>query len=135
MRLVSVYEVQSAADVLWDLLVERPTEANISHKQMPSWQAHVAFIASKPYAAWYLIELEPEHYIGAVYLTPQDEVGLGILKAWHHQGHGTAALLLLMVEHPRPRYLANVAPANLAGQQFWLKQGFKPLQVTYERTP
>ena len=139
MKLVSVYDVPGTENILWDLLLERPPEANISHKVMPTWQQHLDFIESKPYEAWYLIELPLEvsevgytyRFIGAIYLTKQDEIGLGILEAWQHQGHGAAALRMLMERHPRARYLANVAPANLASQQFWLKQGFKPKQVTY----
>lgn len=140
MRLVSVYETPGAEHFLWDLLVDRPEVANISHKQMPSWQQHAAFIASNPYAFWYLIELPIEitevgytyRHIGAIYLTRKDEIGLGIMEHWQHQGHGAAAVQHLKALHPRPRYFAHVAPANLQGQQFWLKQGFKPLQVTYE---
>lgn len=142
MRLISVYETPEAVHFLWDLLVDRPESANISHKEMPSWQGHLAFIVSHPYEAWYLLELpfdgldggQNYRMIGAIYLTRQDEIGLGIMEHWRHQGHGAAALELLKARHPRPRYLAHVAPANLAGQQFWLKQGFKPLQVTYELT-
>ena len=142
MKLVSVYDgvVPRPENVLWDLLLERPPEANISHKVMPTWQQHLAFIESKPYEAWYLIELllgiteigYTYRFIGAIYLTKQDDIGLAISEAWQHQGHGTAAVQQLKTLHPRPRYFANVAPANLASQQFWLKQGFKPLQVTYE---
>lgn len=134
MRLISVYEIslEAAATVLWDLLIERPEVANISHKAMPTWQQHLDFIASRPYEGWYLIEVSGCGYVGAIYLTRQDEIGLGILEAYQHQGHGSVAVQQLKTLHPRGRYLAHVAPANLAGQRFWLKQGFKPIQVTYD---
>ncbi len=37
------------AQFLYDLLFERPSYANISHKEMPTYDAHCAFIKSKPY--------------------------------------------------------------------------------------
>lgn len=140
MRLVSVYdddkiERVKAAEILWNLLVERPAYANISHKEMPTWQMHLCFVGMLPYEAWYLIEVPDCGYVGAIYLTREDEIGVGIFEAYRHQGHGGVALRQLMALHPRKRYLAHVSPINLAGQAFWLKQGFKPLQVTYALKP
>ena len=132
MRLVSVYSIPTevAASVLWDFLAARPAEANISHKEMPTRGEHLAFIALRPYTAWLLIE-EHDTYVGAVYLTKQDEIGVSLLPQWQRQGLATEAVRELCLRFPRKRYLANVAPANLPSQQFWLKQGFRPLQVTY----
>lgn len=133
MRLVSVYEVEQAPTILWDLLVERPREANISHKSLPSWQEHLEFVLSEPYTAWYIVlgdgPVEPA--LGAIYLTKQDEIGLSVFRLAQKGGVGQCAVALLKILHPRERYFANVAPANLASQQFWLKQGFKPLQMVY----
>ena len=142
MKLISVYEAdpELTATTLWDLLTSRPAVANISHKSMPTWQEHLAFIASKPYPIWYLIEGPVElsevgyisGFIGSIYLTKNNEIGLGILESYRGRGYGSAALGMFMRLHPRDRYLAHVAPANLQGQSFWLKHGFKPLQVTYD---
>ena len=68
MRLVSVYDADSevAATVLWDLLVSRPAIANISHKVMPTWGQHLAFIDGRPYSVWYLIEVPSCGFVGAI---------------------------------------------------------------------
>ena len=130
MRLVSVYERPDTPQILYDLLAEREPQANISHKQMPTIEEHLAFMASKPYLHWLLIE-DFGVSLGAIYLTKQDEIGLAIFKQFQGQGWGTKALAEFKRLVPRERYFANVAPANLAGQSFWLKHGFKLKQVTY----
>ena len=37
------------AEFLFDLLEERDSTANISHKKMPTYNSHIKFIKSKPY--------------------------------------------------------------------------------------
>jgi hypothetical protein len=54
MRLVSVYDVPDAEDILYVLLEQRTPEQSISHRKMPTLPEHRAFIKSKPYLAWYL---------------------------------------------------------------------------------
>lgn len=141
MRLVDVYDRDvygriamarpAATKILYQLLSERDPRANISHKEMPSFDEHVAFMALRPYEAWYLITAD-HLTLGAIYLTKGDEIGVSIFKAYQGEGYGSEAVKLLKALHPRKRYFANVAPANLPSQQFWLKNGFKPLQVVYE---
>lgn len=135
MRLVSVYEVKNAPEVLWDLLHEREPHVNISHKVMPTWQEHLNFIASVPYAAWYLIEVEGR-FVGAIYLTHAREVGIFIFKIERGHGYGSKALDLLAEKHPG-KLLANIAPCNEESMAWFMKRGFMPLQFTYcrEETP
>ena len=60
MRLISVYEASEAVEVLYELLAERPVKSWISHRQMPTRAEHETFVASKPYATWYLIAVEED---------------------------------------------------------------------------
>jgi RimJ/RimL family protein N-acetyltransferase len=72
-------------------------------------------------------------FVGAVYLTRQREVGIGILKA--HRGHGYAekGIRLLLEQHPG-RALANINPSNGASIRLFHKLGFEgPVQITLER--
>lgn len=138
MRLVNVYPgPQShivdaqAAFVLYELLRERPAYACISHKQMPTWAEHLAFIRSRPYEAWYVIEDgEP---VGGIYLTRAREVGIGILAAHQGKGYATRALKALMALHPS-RLLANVAPGNAPSHALFRGMGGRVIQHTYELT-
>lgn len=154
-RLISVYEAMlqdhvesmSAAtateEVLYDLLKERPPEANISHREMPTIEQHVAFVRSCPYVAWYLVQNWPTTYeasvfekhvtawLGAVYLTKASEIGIFIFKQYQRHGFAREAVRLLRERHRVPLF-ANVAPMNLRSHEFFRSLGWRAIQTTYE---
>lgn len=137
-ELVSVYNDPAAYGLLHDLLAERSPEESISHKKMPSYFEHIQFVDSKPYKAWYLVIEESEGYVGAVYLSRQNEIGVGIFKAHRGKGYGEAAVKELMRRCPLPegeRYLANVNPDNDVSRAMFEKLGAKVIQYTYEVPP
>lgn len=136
MKLVSVYsddvaEFHKHALFLYDLLKERDPSINISHREVPPFFRHIAFIQSHPYQAWYLAQVDGES-VGSVYLTDNDEIGIFLSKSKQGQGYGTQVLNLLMQAHPRNKYLANIAPGNEVSQKFFVGQGFRHIQNTYE---
>jgi RimJ/RimL family protein N-acetyltransferase len=128
MRLVDVYTHPEAEDLLWRLLMEREPYQSISHKGMPSLTGHLAFVRSKPYPHWYLIDCG--ELVGAVYLTKMREVGVGILKAFRGNGYGKYSVTQLLEKHPGP-VLANINPQNLPSIKMFLDLGFQLKQVTY----
>lgn len=136
-KIVDVYSDPPAAQLLYDLMAEREAHQNISHKSQPSFEGHLAFVASRPYEAWYLIvdDASPServpNAVGSIYLSKAREVGIFIFKAHMHQGFGKAALALLRCAHPG-RILANVATGNAVSQRFFALHGGKLIQVTYE---
>jgi len=134
MKLVSVYREQKAAELLYCLLKERDPYINISHCKMPSWRAHLNFIARKPYAAWYLIQVE-DVKVGAIYLSKTNEIGVFILKRFQRQGYGKQAIKMLIKKHGRKRYLANINPLNERSIKMFENLGFRLLQETYELRP
>ena len=142
MRLVSVYENQvRSARTLYVLLEERPGDGNISHAAMPTWEEHKAFIASRPFLLWLMIEHEGE-YVGAIEANDRNEFGVSILQRYQRWGLGSAALKLFMDTHkPLPAapairngcWLANVAPGNKPAHAFFEKHGFRLIQETLVR--
>jgi len=133
MILRDVYETPGACDVLWQLLSERTANQNISHRRMPSWAEHTEFVRRKPYLAWYLFDSPALFKAGAVYLTHQREIGIGVLLAHRGQGLAKAAITELMHLHPG-RFLANINPANAASIALFRSLGFGgPIQITLER--
>ncbi len=138
MRLIPV----SARDyfapaVLWDLLEQRPPENNISHKEMPKWVDHVAFVENHPYEFWGLIQVDGV-CVGAIYLSkpgspsiPGNEIGIDIFKRHRGKGYGKQAVKMLMEMHGDRRYIANTAPGNEASQALFKSLGFKLCQYTY----
>jgi RimJ/RimL family protein N-acetyltransferase len=134
-KLVSVYRLpKRAPQVLYQLLQERTPDVNISHRQMPSWKEHLNFISRRPYAAWYVI-MSGDKHVGAAYLTRFDEIGISILQEHRKSGYGHQAVRLLMREHPRKKYLANINPRNSKSIRLFERLGFRLIQHTYELLP
>lgn len=140
-RLLDVHAAAEAAEVLWQLLRERPLEANISHRGMPSRDEHARFVASHPYRCWYLVqEVASQRIAGACYLTTQNEVGISILQAFQRRGLARAAVQELLRAHaPLPAipgvrrgdFIANVAPGNAASHRLFESLGGTVVQHTY----
>ncbi len=132
-RLVDVYRVKEAAKILYRLLAARPGRVNISHRKLPSFKKHQAFIKSKPYKVWYLIRSAGPGFVGAIYVTKQDEIGVHIFKECRGKGCGRQAVNLLMKRHRRvKRFLANINPKNSRSIQFFKDLKFRHIQNTYE---
>ena len=119
------------AEFLFDLLEERDSTANISHKKMPTYNSHIKFIKSKPYSKWYIIFRSKEK-IGSIYLSKNDEIGIFLSKKFQGKNVGNFALNELMKKNPRKRFLANVSPKNKKSLQFFKNNGFKLIQYTFE---
>lgn len=131
LKLVDVYDIDfsDAAMVLYELLAERPEQASISHKKMPTYERHLTFVKSRPYTHWWLLQVDGT-YVGSAYLTDRNEIGLFIFKDKQGKGYGSEALALVrdVVDGP---LLANIAPTNLPSQHFFYKHGFGLVQYTY----
>ena len=122
---------KSDSNFLYELLKERDSRANISHKKMPSIKQHEKFIQSKPYSKWYIIQNYNKE-VGSIYLSKNNEIGIFLIKKNQSKGIGFNALKLLMEKNPKIRYLANVNPKNKKSIEFFKKNGFKLIQHTYE---
>ena len=132
MNLTSVYDRPDRHVLLFNLLAERGAEVNISHRSMPGWCQHIAFVEGKPYEAWYFIN-DPEP-VGACYLTNHNEIGVFVFAAHQKKGYARAAVKAIIDLHGPGRYLANVSPHNEASRFLFSGLGFKMLQHTYELT-
>jgi RimJ/RimL family protein N-acetyltransferase len=118
---------------LFDLLKERDSRANISHKKMPTYAEHIKFIKSKPYSKWYII-FKSKQKIGSIYLSKNDEIGIFVSKKFQGKNIGNYALSELIKKNPRKRFLANVNPKNKKSISFFKNNGFKLIQYTFEKS-
>ena len=116
---------------LYNLLMERDTRVNISHKKMPTYNQHVSFVSAKPYSKWYVI-LYGASKAGSIYLTSQNEIGIFIKKSFQSKQIGNIVLHKLIQKNPKKRYLANVNPQNKKSMHFFKNNGFKLIQYTFE---
>jgi RimJ/RimL family protein N-acetyltransferase len=139
-RLVNVRHVRDAAQFLWQLLKERPPEANISHREMPSWDEHAAFVQYHPYRVWYLIEQAGE-FVGAIYVTRKWEIGISVAEEHRGRSFGTWAVRKVIekwtkdvrgqMSVQRRAFLANIAPANESSKRFFESLGFRHVADVY----
>jgi len=121
----------SDVDFLYELLLQREDNTNISHKKMPMFLQHKKFVESNPYSYWYVI-FSKNIKIGTIYLTNINEIGFHIKKEFKNLQIENIILNKLFQKHPRSRYLANVNPKNKKLIEFFKKNRFKLLQHTYE---
>lgn len=130
MQLIDVHSFDhDTHEILYNLLQQRAPYQSISHKEMPSWSEHCAFVDSQPYKHWYLIKIMGE-VIGTAYLTNQNEIGIFILEEFRRYGYGREAVKMLMDRHPG-RLLANISPSNGASAKMFEGLGFRHIQDTY----
>jgi RimJ/RimL family protein N-acetyltransferase len=131
-KLVDAYRVDEAPALLYRLLQERNADVNISHRAMPTWRQHLAFIRARPYRAWYLIRVGPS-LVGAVYLSKQNEIGVFVLREHQGRGYGSDAIRKVMARHRGvKRFLANINPRNPRSIALFTDLGFRHIQNTYE---
>lgn len=143
MRLVDVYEVPEAVDILWALAVERSEEddpyLNISHRTLPPREKHEAFFASRPFAYWYLVRFG-EEWLGYVSVTKRNKIGIVLFRAFRGMGYGADVVKMLIetvaplpaVPSERPgNFMADINPKNARCIRLFEKLGFHYIQNTY----
>lgn len=148
MRLVSAYTGSrfTKVNVLYRLMLERPQNSWISREGVPTLEDHAAFVASKPFLYWYLIQgtvdegVDDQRYYGAIECTGRNEIGVSIFREFQRRRMASDALALFFSNHnPLPEipairngnWLANISVHNRESEKFFEKQGFKPLQTTW----
>jgi len=143
-KLLDVYKARDPHVFLYKLLDERQPEQSISHAGMPTLEEHRKFVLSRPYRCWYIVQNGTGLWVGSVYATERNEIGIAILREFQRQGYARAAILEMMVEHaPLPAipgkragcWLANVNPHNEPSGTLFRALDFKLLQHTYAFEP
>ena len=131
-KVIILKEVKkSDCPFLYELLSERKSHVNISHKKTPTYAKHVKFVMSKPYSKWYVIYHTTEK-IGPVYLTKQDEIGIHVKEQNMNNKIRSKVLNMIIKKNLRNRYLININPRNTSLRNFLKNEGFELIQHTYE---
>lgn len=153
MKLIPISEHPDHAKILWDLLAERTPEQSISHKGMPTWEEHLAFVermapipatefgsdvyyaeirfGEPRYQDWYLVEVDGA-VVASIYLSGcRNEIGVSVFREFRGRGHGSEAVRLITQKFGPAKYLANINPANEPSRKMFEKLGFKKIQETY----
>lgn len=119
--------------MLYELLAEREPHESITHRAMPTFDQHLAFLASNPYKLLFLIVDNAGQYVGSCYVTHKSEIGVFVFKAHRGNGYARFAVQELMRLHPEP-LIANIAPTNEASMRLFQSLGFMHRQNVLERT-
>ena len=143
-NLVDVHKCPVAIDVLWELLGERgDPDVDISHRKRPPYDQHVAFVRSKPYAVWYLLDVEGA-WVGCVSMTLRNEIGVQVFRKHRGKGYGKLAVKKLMettkplLDIPGERsgcFICNINPRNARSIRMFESLGFSHIQNTYVHVP
>lgn len=128
--LVDVYGHPGSEEHLYALLLEREEHVNISHRECPTWEQHVAFVAKRPYRHWWLIVSE-EDVFGACYLTNANEIGIFVFRDHRRQGIARDTLKQVRSMFPGERLLANINPDNAISIALFSGLGFHHIQNTF----
>lgn len=131
LKLLRRYDNDELA-LLYVLLAEREPEENISHRSMPTYSEHVAYIHYSPHT-YYIIEVDGKN-VGVLYVTTMYEIGVSVLKRCRREGIAKAAIDQLMKENPDVEYLANINPRNEKSIKLFTDLGFNLIQQTYRLT-
>ena len=118
---------------LYDLLKERPKNANISHQKMPSFNEHVAYVDSwaTRFREWHVICLG-DAMVGSTYLTHHNEFGMFIMRKYAGRGIARETFRWIERRHKGERLLSNVNPKNKRIIGLLESLGCKVIQHTYE---
>lgn len=127
--------IKEHAEFLFKILNEREPKNNISNITKTTWREHLKFLDSHPYSDWYIIKSN-EEFVGSLYLTHRNEIGIFVRSGYRRKGIGTKAIDLLMKQNPRRFYYGNVNPDNEILVKFFHKifspKGFKLVELCYE---
>lgn len=119
----------SSADLgfLYGVLIQRlqDPDSNISHKTLPSWDEHVAYLRSGAYRVHYLATLgeRADFCLGHCYVDYRDCVGVYVQVGFRRHGIAKWMLAELIARHPPP-LVANVNPKNGASLRLFRNAGF-----------
>jgi len=129
-NLVKLKEVtEDNAEFLYEMLKERDSTVNVTHQKLPLFNEHLEFIKSKPYDAWYIIEIESKH-VGHIYIDNENRIGWFIKREFKGFGFVIPAFEELKILHKRKNYLGKVNTNNFEAQNLLTKLKFV-LKNTY----
>jgi len=123
-------EYENDIRFLYELLQQRDSTINISHKTIPSFYDHSNFWKSKPYKFASMIEYNGTK-VGYTYVSHANEIGIFIDKQYQGKEIGTKTIQILIQKFKGEPLFANINPLNLKSRALFIKLRFKHIQNTY----
>lgn len=118
---------------LYEILEERlEDDVNISHTKMPTWEQHIDFMDSNPYMKWHVILDEKNNFLGHIYISHNNELGIFLFKIHQGKHYGQMAVSFYLTLFKHLIKYVNINPNNERSIKFFDKLGFKHIQNTYK---
>ena len=122
------------ARFLYTLLQHR--KHSISHRQMPGYDEHIAFIENHPYRDWFLIFLR-DSPIGTLYLGFDNSVGLHLTEGHDVYLKPTISIMEQLLTPLPPlksirseSFFFNIPPGNRRIRRLLESSGYYPTQLS-----
>lgn len=128
-----------AAEFLYELLIERPSEANISHSRTVRYVDHLVYVKSYPYRHWFIVQ-DGKAWVGSLSAGYENSIGIAIKAEYRRKGFARKALEQFLKNYDplpsvlgrRPGYfVANIAPNNEASLKLFRGLGGILIQHTF----
>ncbi len=113
--LVQVKNEPTATHVLYDLMKEATPEQSISHKALPRWEDHMAFVCGHHYRDWWLIQADGRiHTTYKIARSVQFSLPAGTwgIELRMTDAGGNSAVVPLMDTNGQPAGLHTEVPAS-----------------------
>lgn len=130
---------QSQIEQLYELLKQR--QYRISHKALPSFDEHEAFVSAHPYRAWFIVR-KNDTLRGSFYLHKDNSIGLNLTE---QDSKIVGAIFDFITENFKPEpavasfvaasFFVNLSCENTELQNILSEQGLIPLQISYRLPP
>ena len=126
----------SKTNILFELLKKR--NYNISHKEMPSYEAHINFVKSHPYLKWYIFS-HNDNYLGTFYIKKDNSIGLNIIYPCELLVKEVLEFILInfvpqkeLKSQIPPYFYVNVADSNKIMKDVLTNLKFEPVQISFK---
>lgn len=134
LKRLSIPVCPKEAQFLYTLLQQR--RDSISHKQVPSYDEHIAFIENHPYRDWFLIFLR-DAPIGSLYLGLDNSVGLHFTEGHDVYLKSTISMMENLLKPLPPlksirseSFFFNIPPGNRRLRRLLESCGYYPTQLS-----
>ena len=126
----------SDINILYELLKKR--NYSISHREMPSYAAHVEFVKSSPYLNWYIFSHNQNH-LGTFYIKKDNSIGLDITNPCELLVKEVLNFILINFAPQKelksqipPYFYVNVAYSNEIMKNILSKLNFDAIQTSFK---
>ena len=135
--LIKVSTIERHLKFLFQLLKTRSIKNSISHRSLPTFKKHKAFVLSKPYRYWFIIKVS-DTFLGAVYLTKTNTVAIHLINNNKKIYEKVLSFIIKNIEPLKPLpsirgkdYTINLPVRNKIYSKVIINLGGQKVQDTY----